>query len=170
MRICNCLQVRVADVGVDLSREFIIIERDTMRQTITINDHLNVPRSELHFRFARSGGPGGQNVNKVETRVELLFDVAQSESLSEDQRRHVFEALGLQIDSKGILHVTAQESRSQWRNREIAVERFIRILQKALRPPKKRIATKTPDASKQKRLSAKKRRSEIKQLRKVREE
>lgn len=140
-----------------------------MTAKIAINSNVKISRSELRFKFARSGGKGGQNVNKVETKVELLFDVASSPSLTDDQRALIQERLAPQIDAVGVLHVVAQESRSQWRNRELAVERFIDVLKKALKPKKKRVATKIPKASKEKRLGEKKRRSEIKKFRAGRE-
>lgn len=136
-----------------------------MDNTITINDHLELPYSELHFRFARSGGRGGQNVNKVETRVELLFDVGASPSLTDAQRHQVLKKLRSKIDSDGVLRIVAQESRSQWRNRVDAMDRFKELIGAALKPAKKRIATRTPHSVKEKRLDEKKRRGRIKQLR-----
>ena len=138
-----------------------------MADEIIINSRLKISRSELHFKFSRSGGPGGQNVNKVETRVELLFDVQHSPSLSEAEREHVFKYSQTKIDNDGMLHVVAQDSRSQWKNRQEAVQRFAALLQKALKPKKKRIATKTPTAAKQKRLEEKKRRSKIIRSRRI---
>jgi|ERR1041385_4794198 ribosome-associated protein len=136
-----------------------------MNESITINDQLTLPYSDVSFRFARSGGSGGQNVNKVETRVELLFDVAGSKSLTEEQRRQIMGKLRSYIDSAGMLRIVAQESRSQWRNRVDAMERFAELVREALKPVKKRVATKSSRASKQKRLDNKKRRSETKQYR-----
>jgi ribosome-associated protein len=136
-----------------------------MDDPIKITNHLHIPLSELEFRFARSGGKGGQNVNKVETKVELLFDVAHSASLSEHQRERLLDVLDPRIDGNGMLRIIAQESRSQWRNRESAVNRLVEILQQALKPKKKRIKTSIPQAGKQRRLDQKKRRGEIKRLR-----
>ncbi|MBI4548729.1 MAG: aminoacyl-tRNA hydrolase [Ignavibacteriae bacterium] len=135
--------------------------------SIPINEHLAIPLSELKFKFARGGGPGGQNVNKVETRVELLFDVGGSPSLSESQRNQLLESLHSRIDTEGVLHIVAQESRSQWRNRENVVERFVELIRKALKPKKKRVATKIPQAAKERRMEEKKRRGEKKKLRRV---
>ena len=141
-----------------------------MPTTITITHNLEIPDSELQFRFARSGGKGGQNVNKVETKVELLFDVTGSPSLSIHQRELIMERLGSRIGNDGFLKIVAQESRSQWRNREDAVKRFADLLRNALKPKKKRIKTSSSKAGKQKRLDEKKRRGKIKQSRKFKEE
>jgi ribosome-associated protein len=136
-----------------------------MDNTITINDKLEIPYSELSFKFARSGGHGGQNVNKVETKVELLFDVGKSPSLSDAQRRQLMNRLQSRIDADGILRIVEQDSRSQWRNRVKAMDRFRELMSTALKPVKRRIATKIPRQDREKRLEAKKRRSRLKQLR-----
>ncbi len=129
-----------------------------------------IPRAELHFRFARSGGKGGQNVNKVETRVELLFDVQGSPSITREQRQAILRHLASRIDERGMLHLVAQESRSQWRNREDAVQRFVDLMRGALRRRKKRVRTGIPRAEREKRLLSKKRRGETKKLRSYRGE
>jgi len=136
-----------------------------MNDTITINNRLIIRYSEVSFRFARSGGHGGQNVNKVETRVELLYDVRKSPSLSDAQRRQIAKKLASRIDSHGVLRIVAQDSRSQWRNRVEAMDRFRELMRSALKPTKKRIATRMPGSAREKRLEDKKRRSRIKQLR-----
>jgi ribosome-associated protein len=132
---------------------------------IIVNNHLSIPPSELRFKFARSGGRGGQNVNKVETRVELLFDVVHSPSLSEPDRDRIYHHLRTRIDQDGILRIVSQESRSQWKNRVDAVERFRELIRRALKPVKKRIATKVPAGVRERRLEQKKRRSRVKELR-----
>ena len=138
---------------------FVFITREVM-----------IPEAELRFKFARSGGHGGQNVNKVETRVELLFDVTGSPSLTAGQREAIREHLGSRIDDRGVLHIDSQESRSQWRNRQQAVARFVTLMGKALRPRKKRIPTKTPASERERRLQSKRRRGELKRLRRHGEE
>ena len=132
---------------------------------IVINSHLTIPSSELAYRSTRSGGPGGQHVNKAETQVELLFDVAHSPSLDEVQRQRILIQLKNLIDQDGVLHLTAQSERSQLRNREVVTARFQEILAAALRVPKKRRPTRPTAASKTKRLESKKRHGQIKQLR-----
>lgn len=141
-----------------------------MPEVLSVNKSVAIPFSELRFRFARSGGRGGQNVNKVETRVELLFDVVHSSGLSEDDRDRILKHSRSKIAADGVLRIVAQESRSQWKNREIAVKRFVEMLREALKPRKKRVAIKVSQAAKVKRLEDKKRRSKLKQLRRVRQD
>ncbi len=137
-----------------------------MTEPLIITHTVSIPFSELTFRFARSGGRGGQNVNKVETKVELLFDVLQSPSLSDEERQRVLHRLESRIDSEGILHVVAQEHRTQNKNREEATKKFVALMKQALAKRKKRVKTKPSAAVKEKRLEQKKLRSKIKKLRK----
>jgi ribosome-associated protein len=137
----------------------------TVDNAIIINSEVRLPQSEVQYRTARSSGPGGQHVNKTETQVELLFDVAHSPSLSEAQRQRILSKLKNLIDSNGVLHLTAQSERSQLRNRENVMARFQEVLAGALRVPKKRRPTKPSAASKTRRIESKKRRGQIKQLR-----
>ena len=124
-----------------------------------------IPRAELHFRTSRSGGPGGQHVNKVETRVELLFDVAASPSLLEGQRLRLLEELPTWLDGDGVLHLVSDSYRSQYRNREDVLARFVLLLQHALRPQIPRKPTRTPRRVKEARLQEKRHRGEIKRRR-----
>jgi ribosome-associated protein len=102
-------------------------------KVLRITNNLTIPLSELRFRFARSSGPGGQHVNRSATRVELLFDVMGSPSLTEAQRERALKALAPYIDSDGVLHLVSQTFRSQLRNREEVVERFQMLMRKAMR-------------------------------------
>jgi ribosome-associated protein len=139
--------------------------------SLQINDKLSIPLPELGFRFSRSSGPGGQHAQKTSTRVELLFDAANSPSLSERQRAQVLERLAGYVDSAGVLHLTSQSERSQLRNREEVVARFQKLMRGALKRRKKRRPTRPTTASRERRLRAKRRRSEIKRGRgKVRAE
>lgn len=134
-------------------------------EILRISSEVSIPRSELRFRFSRSSGPGGQHVQKSSTRVELLFDVASSPNLTDAQRARVMERLSGYVDSAGVLHVVAQSERSQWRNREEAVERFQELMRKALRTRKRRRPTRPTAASKEKRLQGKRQRAETKRRR-----
>jgi ribosome-associated protein len=134
-------------------------------EILRISSEVSIPRSELSFRFSRSSGPGGQHVQKSSTRVELLFDVASSPSLTDEQRARVVERLSGYADSAGVLHLVAQSERSQWRNREEAVERFQALMRKALRPRKRRRSTRPTAAAKEKRLRKKRQRAETKRRR-----
>ena len=129
---------------------------------VRITDNVSIPMSELHFRFARSSGPGGQHVNRSATQVELLFDVANSPSLNETQRRRVLRKLKSRIDKEGVLHLVSQETRSQLRNREEVVERFQELMREALRVPKRRLPTRPTRAARERRLATKRRRGETK--------
>jgi len=133
---------------------------------IRITRSLELPPRELTFRFSRSGGPGGQNVNVRDTRVEVVFDVAGSPSLGPRQRARLLDKLGSRLDSGGRLHVVSSDERSQARNRELAVERLRDVLADALRPdPPKRRKTRPSAASRERRLREKKARSRTKRER-----
>ncbi len=132
---------------------------------ILINNHVAIPLGELSFRYARSSGPGGQHVQRTETKVELLFDLAGSPSLSEEQRRLAMSRLGSRLDQQGVLHLVSQAGRSQLENRADVIDRFQRLLAAALRPPKPRRATRPTAAARQQRLEGKRRRGQAKRLR-----
>ena len=124
-----------------------------------------IPLEELSFRATRSGGPGGQHVNTSATRVEVRWNVTESPSLSDEQRRRLLERLGSRIDARGYLRVVAAERRSQLRNRQAAVERLNSIVSDALKQLKKRKKTRPPRAAAEKRLDGKRRRGNVKRER-----
>ena len=130
-----------------------------------INDNVSIDDVELRFEFARSSGPGGQNVNKVETKVRLLFDLRKSRSLNSQQRARIEERLATRITKDGILHVSSQRHRSREANRRATVERFVDLLAEALEEGEPRIRTKVPKGQREKRLESKRRQSQKKALR-----
>jgi ribosome-associated protein len=132
---------------------------------LAITDDLFIPRAELSYRASRSGGPGGQHVNTSSTRVELVWNVAASPSLSEAQRALVLEKLANRINAEGELLLVGGESRSQYQNKEAVTERFAELLREALHVPKPRRKTKPSRAAREERLQSKKRRSETKKMR-----
>jgi ribosome-associated protein len=132
---------------------------------LRITDTVTIPLAELHFQFSRSGGPGGQHVNRTATQVELLFDVRNSPSLNEAQRARVLARLDSYIDSRGMLHLTSQATRSQYRNRADVITRFQHLLRDALRVPKPRRPTRPSAGAVDQRLLEKRRTSTRKQER-----
>ena len=138
-----------------------------MSEDLVVRSGLILPSGELRFRFSRSSGPGGQNVNKVESKVEVAFDVASSPSLTDRQRGQIQHALSGRIDADGVLRVVVQDSRSQWANRETSRGKLAALLRAALTPRKRRIATGPSKSSKERRFRAKKHRSATKKDRRV---
>lgn len=132
---------------------------------VTINTRLAIPESELQFSFSRSSGPGGQNVNRVETRVTLWFDLAGSPSLSETQKRRIAGRLSTRINNEGFLRVVSQRHRTREANRRAAVERFAELLAGALERKKPRRKTAVSQAVKRRRAEEKRRRSKLKRSR-----
>ena len=134
---------------------------------IRITDNISIADSELQESFIRSSGPGGQNVNKLSTAVQLRFDVRRSPSLPNDVAIRMMRLAGKRITKDGVLVIVAQTHRTQERNRAEAMERLVALIREAAVRPVKRIATKPTKASKQKRLEGKKVRSNIKGLRRT---
>jgi ribosome-associated protein len=128
-------------------------------ESIRVTRSVVVPLGEIELRFSRSSGPGGQHAQKSETRVEAVFDVEASTALSPAQKRRVIGRAG------PVIRAIAQDERSQWRNRELAVERIVEQLRGALRVERRRVATKPTAASVERRLEQKRRRSQKKRLR-----
>jgi|ERR1051325_1453712 ribosome-associated protein len=127
---------------------------------------LSLPfEKEIYYRASRSSGSGGQNVNKVSTKVELNFDVAGSKLLTEEQKQIMMLKLSRNINQHGILKVTAETSRSQLENKRIALEKFKKILSDCFKEKKKRLASRPSKSSKEKRIESKKKRSELKRNR-----
>jgi ribosome-associated protein len=126
---------------------------------LRVTRSVSIPRSEIELRFSRSSGPGGQHAQKSDTRVEASFDVEASTALSEAQKKRVVAKAG------PVLRAVAQDERSQWRNRELATERLVRALGEALRVPRRRRPTRPTQAAVERRLEEKRRRGEVKRLR-----
>lgn len=126
---------------------------------VRITEGLEIPEEELSFATSRSGGPGGQNVNKLETKVTLRFDLAGSASLSEEQKARLRERLATRITREGVLQVSSQRHRTQAANREAAVARFAELVGEALQEEAPRKPTKVPRAVKRRRLDNKRRQS-----------
>src|ERR671932_2831623 len=129
------------------------------RESIRVTRSVVLPLSEIELRFSRSSGPGGQHAQKSETRVEALFDVEASAALTEAQKRRAVAKAG------PVLRAVAQDERSQWRNRELAVERLVDALREALRVQRARRPTAPTAASRERRLDEKRRRADVKRMR-----
>jgi ribosome-associated protein len=128
-------------------------------ESIRVTRSVSIPRSEIRFRYSRSSGPGGQHAQKSDTRVEAVFDVEASSTLSDAQKRRVV------AKAAPVLRAVAQDERSQWRNRELALERLANALREALRVERTRRATRPTKAAVERRLEEKRRRSDTKRLR-----
>jgi ribosome-associated protein len=129
------------------------------RESIQVTSRLAIPLEEVELRYSRSSGPGGQHAQKTETRVEAVFEVARSASLSEAQKRRLTARVG------PVVRAVAQDERSQSRNRELALERLAAAIRAGVRVPRKRRPTKPTAASRERRLEGKKRRASVKRMR-----
>ncbi len=132
---------------------------------IRVTDDIWIDPDEMHMDFVRASGPGGQNVNKVATAVQLRFDVAGSPSLPEDVRQRLVARVGSRLTNQGVLIIQARGFRTQERNRQDAVDRLVEIIRGAAAPPKKRRKTRPSKRSMQRRLDTKRRRSNTKRSR-----
>jgi ribosome-associated protein len=136
---------------------------------IYISPSISLDEGEIELDFVRSPGPGGQNINKVASAVQLRFDVQGSASLPEEVKKRLGGLAGKRLTSKGILVITAHQHRTQEQNRQAAVDRLVHLIQQASRPPRPRVKTRPSRAAVQRRLEAKRKRSEIKRLRSSRD-
>jgi ribosome-associated protein len=134
---------------------------------IRITDHIAIDESELTETFVRASGPGGQNVNKLATAVQLRFDVRHSPSLPADVRARLAALAGRRLTQDGVLVIIAQRHRTQERNREDARTRLVELIRQAAVPPKRRRPTRPTAASRERRIESKKRRSGVKRLRRT---
>ena len=132
---------------------------------IPITEAIAIDESEIQLDFVRASGPGGQNVNKVATAVQLRFDAAGSPSLPDDVRQRLIRLAGSRVSNEGVLVIDARRFRSQEQNRQDAIERLAALIRKAAEKPRRRRKTRPTLASQQRRLARKRRRGEIKRLR-----
>ncbi|MDQ4095440.1 MAG: aminoacyl-tRNA hydrolase [Actinomycetota bacterium] len=136
-----------------------------MTRDVRVDRHLTIPRDEIKLTFSTSGGPGGQHANKVATRVDLTWNIDSSRVLGPRQRQRLRAKLRNRIDSAGNLRLSSDAERSQMRNREAVLRRLETTVKQALKTDRRRVATKPTKASQERRLEAKKRRSNIKKMR-----
>ena len=137
----------------------------TLRDMLRITSRIQLDEREVEERFIRASGPGGQNVNKTSTAVQLRFDAAGSPSLPEAVRQRLLRLGGARVDKRGVLTIEARRYRDQSRNRDDALERLVKLVRKAAEPPVPRRRTTPSPASRQRRLDDKRRRGELKKAR-----
>lgn len=135
-------------------------------EALFVNQKLSIPSAEMRLSFDRSSGPGGQHVNKANTRVELRFDVQNSPTLTPDQRRRLLESLANRLNQEGVLSLHSERHRSQWRNRQDCLEKLATLLAEHLRPPPpKRRPTRPSRASQVRRKQKKSQQAQKKAMR-----
>lgn len=132
---------------------------------LVVNNKIHIPDNCLRVLASRSSGPGGQNVNKLNTRITLIFDLPNCPTLTDDQKQRVLKKLSGYADKDGCLHITSQQHRSQYANRLDAAERLAALIAEAVKPVVKRRKTAVPRAAIRKRLESKRKRASIKQNR-----
>jgi ribosome-associated protein len=133
---------------------------------VVITRSLVIPESELRLTAVRSSGPGGQHVNKVNTRMVLEFDLEHSSALTEIQKRQLRKSLDHRVNRQGVLRLQAQRHRTQSANKAEVIEKFATLLQQAFRPAKARVPTKVPNRIRERRITEKKQRGDVKRVRK----
>ncbi|MGB2960537.1 MAG: alternative ribosome rescue aminoacyl-tRNA hydrolase ArfB [Bacteroidota bacterium] len=136
-----------------------------MARILRVTSRVAIPESELRFRFSRSSGPGGQHVNKASTRVELMFNLTESNSLTEGEKTRLTRALGRWLDADGTIRIIEEGSRSQWSNRKRAATKLVEMLRMGLKVRKRRLPTRPSKKAREKRLEQKKRRGQVKKMR-----
>lgn len=149
----------------NFENKFNIKEKEEEKDEMEEGQKFLVPETEISEKFSRSGGRGGQNVNKLSTKAEVRWNIDESRAFSADQKEKIKEVLKNRINKEGELVIVSQEERTQLRNRQRAIERLNNLVAAALAPEKERIPTKPTIASKEKRLEEKKRISEKKKWR-----
>ncbi len=132
---------------------------------LRITEQISIDESQLECSFSRSGGPGGQNVNKLNTRATIFFDAAGCGAFSESQKKRILRKLSTRASKYGVIRVVCQKHRTQKANRKAAIERLVALLQEALKTKPVRKKTRAPARAKEKRLEEKKKRSLLKQQR-----
>lgn len=136
-----------------------------MKNDLPVKNGIIIPGNEIEISTSKSSGPGGQHVNKTDTRITVHWNIKKTTALNEEQKKRVIQNLQTQLTKDGVLIINCNASRSQLQNKQIALERFAKKITLALYIPKKRMATRIPKKSKESRLKTKKRQSEIKKMR-----